>query len=256
MNLNNKDVHKLLAGAIALVLVMGFSTPAFGQTLSSGGTEPFTGDGIVATTVHTATSICTVIDFEGGGDSQPVGTISGVTFSANGLGLIDSDQGGAGNFANEPSPDTILFSLVGNLITATLANPVNEISWNYASQNPAEIRVFGAGNVLLSTIALPAIAQVNPGDPTGFFSTWDSGFHTEVGNVITSIEYDGFANEIGWDDLDFCIAKKVVGGELLPINTTALLVAGAQTNAVWIISALAVIGSVAFGALYLKTRRN
>lgn len=48
----------------------------------------------------------------------------------------------------------------------------------------------------------------------------------------------------------------VVGGEFLPINTTALLVAGAQTNAVWILSALAVIGSVAFGTLYLKTKRD
>ena len=48
----------------------------------------------------------------------------------------------------------------------------------------------------------------------------------------------------------------VVGGGLLPIDTTALLVAGAQTNAVWILSALAVIGSVAFGALYLKTKRD
>jgi len=47
-----------------------------------------------------------------------------------------------------------------------------------------------------------------------------------------------------------------VGGELLPIDSTALILAGAQTNAVWMISALAVIGSVAFGALYLTTRRN
>ncbi len=47
-----------------------------------------------------------------------------------------------------------------------------------------------------------------------------------------------------------------VGGEFLPINTAALLVAGAQTNAVWILSALAVIGSIAFGALYLTTRRD
>jgi len=47
-----------------------------------------------------------------------------------------------------------------------------------------------------------------------------------------------------------------VGGELLSIDTTALILAGAQTNAVWIMSALAVIGSVAFGALYLKTRKN
>ena len=48
----------------------------------------------------------------------------------------------------------------------------------------------------------------------------------------------------------------MVGGQLLPIDATALLVAGAQTNAVWILSALAVIGSVAFGTLYIKTKRD
>ena len=48
----------------------------------------------------------------------------------------------------------------------------------------------------------------------------------------------------------------VVGGEFIPIDTTALLVAGAQTNAVWIMSALAVIGSVAFGALYITSKKN
>jgi hypothetical protein len=48
----------------------------------------------------------------------------------------------------------------------------------------------------------------------------------------------------------------VVGGELLPINTSALLLAGAQTNAVWIMSILVVIGSVAFGALYITTKKN
>jgi len=47
-----------------------------------------------------------------------------------------------------------------------------------------------------------------------------------------------------------------VAGELLPIDSTALLLAGAQTNAVWIMSALAVIGSVAFGALYITSKKN
>ena len=53
-----------------------------------------------------------------------------------------------------------------------------------------------------------------------------------------------------------CIPDGKVGGQLLPIDATALLVAGAQTNAVWILSALAVIGSVAFGTLYIKTKRD
>ena len=48
----------------------------------------------------------------------------------------------------------------------------------------------------------------------------------------------------------------LVGGELLPIDTTALLLAGAQTNAVWIMSSLAVIGSIAFGALYIISKKN
>jgi len=48
----------------------------------------------------------------------------------------------------------------------------------------------------------------------------------------------------------------IVGGELLPIDSTALMLAGAQTNAVWIMSALAVIGSVAFGALYITSKKN
>ncbi|MCZ6582951.1 MAG: hypothetical protein O6761_07255 [Thaumarchaeota archaeon] len=52
------------------------------------------------------------------------------------------------------------------------------------------------------------------------------------------------------------IPEVVVGGEILPIDTTALLLAGAQTNAVWIMSALAVIGSIAFGALYITSKRN
>jgi hypothetical protein len=47
-----------------------------------------------------------------------------------------------------------------------------------------------------------------------------------------------------------------IGGELLPIDSAALLLAGAQTNALWIMSALAVIGSVAFGALYITSKKN
>ncbi len=57
-----------------------------------------------------------------------------------------------------------------------------------------------------------------------------------------------------------CLAQSsgafCVGGEFLPIDSSALLVAGAQTNAVWIFSAIAVIGSMTFGALYLTSRRN
>lgn len=47
-----------------------------------------------------------------------------------------------------------------------------------------------------------------------------------------------------------------VGGTSIPIDKTALLLAGTQTNAVWIMSTLAVIGSIAFGALYITSKKN
>jgi len=79
------------------------------------------------------------------------------------------------------------------------------------------------------------------------------------GNV-PAVTFDGsnwFMADPGTLDLWFALsADRTVGGELLPIDTTALLIAGAQTNAVWILSALAVIGSIAFGALYVSSKKN
>ena len=52
------------------------------------------------------------------------------------------------------------------------------------------------------------------------------------------------------------VPQFAVGGEILSIDTTSLILAGVQTNAVWLMSALAVIGSVAFGALYITSKKN
>ena len=76
--------------------------------------------------------------------------------------------------------------------------------------------------------------------PNGWAHSWISDFQVSLFNGPNSIPGD----------------EIIVGGELLPIDSTALLLAGAQTNAVWIMSALAVIGSVAFGALYLTSKKN
>jgi len=73
----------------------------------------------------------------------------------------------------------------------------------------------------------------------------------------TAPPVDSFLTNILKTDITTtAVPEPIVGGELLPIDTTALLLAGAQTNAVWILSALAVIGSVAFGALYITSKKN
>ena len=69
-----------------------------------------------------------ILNFEGLGNLDPIlqfynGGVSGdgysginygVYFSTNALGIIDSDDGGTGNIANEPSPITAMFFLEGD----------------------------------------------------------------------------------------------------------------------------------------------
>lgn len=57
-----------------------------------------------------------------------------------------------------------------------------------------------------------------------------------------------------WDNLDFCIAPNVVGGELLPIDSTALMLAGIQSSAIWMLPAL--VGITGAGAFFVRTRMN
>jgi hypothetical protein len=73
--------------------------------------------GLLVTPI-TATSAMVTMTFEGVGNNSVVGGFYdtggagpnyGVTFSSDGLALVDSDvPGGTGNFENEPSPSTIM----------------------------------------------------------------------------------------------------------------------------------------------------
>ena len=47
-----------------------------------------------------------------------------------------------------------------------------------------------------------------------------------------------------------------VGGGFIPIDTTAVLIAGMQTNALSVLSAFVVIGAIAFGTLYFSVKRK
>jgi len=148
-------------------------------------------------------------------------------------------------------------------------NFVHIAGTNYDQNNPAVLFSqvnswdFNDGTDYQPSVDAVATDGVFPaGDPTMIVKENGKGCAIIAGdsNFLDNGGIGLFDNlQLGVNSFDFlneCIEPFVGGGELLPINTTALLVAGAQTNAVWIMSALAVIGSVAFGALYLKTRRN
>jgi len=86
-------------------------------------------------------------------------------------------------------------------------------------------------------------------DVAGSFITGDAftGIVNDLNGNPIAAPVDSFATSILVADITTIAVPTVVGGELLPIDSTALLVAGAQMNAVWIlplIVAAAAIGII------------
>ncbi|MEP1216177.1 MAG: PEP-CTERM sorting domain-containing protein [Marinobacter sp.] len=162
-----------------------------------------------------------VLDFEGIGNQASIqdfynggtdsagnsGTDYGVEFSGNTLGIVDQDAGGNGNFANEPSPDTIMFWLSGGSSVMNLAAGFDTgFSFFYTSSTAASIGIYSgldATGDLLATLNLTAQFSDNcSGDPTGQFCNWDAigvGFN----GLARSIDFSGTANQTGYDDITF-----------------------------------------------------
>ena len=167
---------------------------------------------------------CTIIDFEGLGDQNQIGTISGqpsVTFGPSWFSLVDADVGGSGNIANEPSPDTVAyFTLAGEPID--FSSPVFFVEVAYvasASSVPVTMKAWdgpgGTGNVVATatgtTVGNSGDGAPCSGDPGGSFCLWDYMSLTSTSNNILSITLEGaVANQFGFDDMTFC--RKVDAG--------------------------------------------
>ncbi len=176
------------------------------------------GVGLMAAPMVASAAII-VLDFEGVGNSVPVGNFYnggggpnyGVEFSPATLAIVDSDAGGGGNFANEPSPDTIMFFLdANNAILNFAAGFDTGFSFFYTSSTAASVNVYdgvnGSGN-LLGTLNLNAQHTSGcTGDPNGTFCNW-----TPVGvnfaGIAKSIDFGGTANQTGFDDITFGSAE-------------------------------------------------
>ena len=74
-------------------------------------------------------------------------------------------------------------------------------------------------------------------------------------NCINKIKFtmDTTAGLTDYDLDNFDITMEMVGGEMFPVDTTALLLAGAELNAIWILPAIAAIG---IGAFIVSRKRN
>ena len=101
----------------------------------------------------------------------------GVSFSANVRAFIDSDvyAVGSGNFANEPSPSTCMWSPANNASYINVAAGFTNFTISYSTVNgPGTWEIYsgldGTGTLLASG-QLAALGS-GAGDPTGNFSNW------------------------------------------------------------------------------------
>jgi hypothetical protein len=193
----------------------------------------------VGTVAHAAT----VLTFEGLGDGASVGNFYnggggpnyGITF-VGATALIDSDAGGSGNFANEPSPNTIMY--FPGVSSATMNVPLGftmGLAFYYSASSPGQVDVYsglnGSGS-LLATISFVAQASDNgcTGDPTGLFCNW-SPVGVGFSGIAQSVVFSGLGDLIGFDNIT--LGDSTPGG-VVPEPTTLLLTGSGLALAGWL----------------------
>lgn len=197
-----------------------------------------------------------VLDFEGSSDRAQLldfynggaeslglsGTDHGIQFGPNALSLRDKDVGGSGNFANEPSADTVMFFTTGSAILNYAPGFDTGFSFFYSAKYAARVLVYddlnASGNLLASINLLPQYADNCMGDPTGTYCNW-----TPVGagfdGVAKSVDFGGTVRHTGYDNVTFGSAIPVGAPQKLVFQTVAIPL---PEPATWVLITLGLIG--------------
>lgn len=224
---------------IALFLLLSFGGYISAQTIVDPNARPTISKEEIQIMGQNYSNRVIVLTFEGLGDQDPInnfydGGLSGqgftgpdynIQFSSNALSIIDGDAGGSGNFANEPSPSTILFFLSGQPFMNVPAGFSTGFSCYYTStQFAGSLTVYdglnGTGNVL-AVSNFPATGT-NPtgGDPNGSFNIWQI-ISVPFSGVAKSVVFGGVQNQIGFDDITF---GSTTPGVQTPVTNWALFI--------------------------------
>jgi len=269
-------IDKLLAGTLAIVLISGLGTPAFAGIVIE---EPG-GETITFNFEMTVTEINPLfIDFGLSTQQVEVGDLitGSYTFDADmpdldgfpGTGVYFHDQvriNVDGTIFESPAPFSDVI-VVGDDVGVdfyiveefNLQNSDNEDlnAFFFFELDDENETVFDNDSLPLTPPDLSefefnfAIVEIFEGDfsngsPTSlFFSPED--FVQQQGEGIQ------FIGQITSLTLQ---VDPPVGGEFLPIDSTALMLAGLQSSAIWMLPVLAGVAGSAFGVLYIKSRRN
>lgn len=142
------------------------------------------------------------------GDGTGPGPNFGVQFISGARSVVDSDAGGSGNIANEPSGQTALFFFsVNSAIMNVPGGFVDGFGTLFSTiAETGFIEIFSevdGGGQLLATIELPALGTtVGGGDPTGDFNRWNA-VGAAFSGTARSVRISGTANTIAFDNITF-----------------------------------------------------
>jgi len=136
------------------------------------------------------------------------------------------------------------------------------VTINDATENAFVFSTFGGGQWIgYNDFAVEGVFEWVSGIVTGGYENWAGG---EPSGDADSVHMQGDAT---WNDIsgsnigiieldDTCeFVFAVIGGTILPIDTTALLVAGAQTTTPWLILGVVAAVGVGFAVFTLKRSR-
>jgi hypothetical protein len=176
--------------------------------------------------------------YDGGTDSAGnTGPDIGVAFLPGALGIIDSDQGGTGNIANEPSGRTVLFFQDIDAAVMTVAAGFDAGFSFYYSGNirrgAGTVAVFdgeaGSGNVLASAtldVTATPTGGCRGGDPFGDYSCWRA-VGLPFDGLARSVVFGGAANYIAFDNVTFGAAAPFGSSDVPEPGAAWLAVLGA-----------------------------
>jgi len=235
-------INSLLAGILGLVLVAGFGTPVFAnpvEQIVNGGFETGT---FAGWTIQTQTGF--------GGWFINDGTF--VTISP--LGSIVPISGGFDALTDQIGPDVNMlsepFTVPSGVQTASVSWNDRIFNWaNVFSDPNQEVRVEIRDST--GTIVLGTIFDTNPGDTlqqpgpnarSFDITTLMQSLEGQTVRLCFTEEDDLLFFNYVIDDVSLTIDTMIVGGELLPIETTSLLLAGAQSFSWMIPVVLSVLG--------------
>ena len=180
-----------------------------------------------------------LLDFEGIGDNVAIqdfynGGAAGngvigpdydVTFAGSALSLVDADDGGGGNFANEPSSKSILFWLNDVDTHMNFAPGFSQFSLYYAAAMfPGSLSFWtgsnGTGSQVGITQSLGVTGSGCGGDPGGAYSCWAK-LDVALPQLAYSATFGGSANYIGFDNVSFNPQEISVPGPLPIVGVAA-----------------------------------